>query len=79
MAKKYIPKIRKFCHSLPFAVLLFAFATVIVLTKGEVWGVLCFAMLISLLLFVCDDITVTTLPFLLACTFVLKCYNSFDR
>ena len=57
---------------------MFAFAALIVLVKGEVWGVLSFALIISLLLVVCEDITVTTLPFLLACTFVLKCYNSFD-
>ena len=69
---------RRFCESIWFSLLLFAYAALIVLVKGEVWGVLSFALIISLLLVLCEDITVTTLPFLLACTFVLKCYNSFD-
>ena len=69
---------RRFCESIWFSLLLFAYAALIVLVKGEVWGILSFALIISLLLVVCEDITVTTLPFLLACTFVLKCYNSFD-
>lgn len=69
---------RRFCESIWFNLILFAYAALIVLVKGEVWGVLSFALIISLLLVVCEDITVTTLPFLLACTFVLKCYNSFN-
>jgi len=69
---------RRFCESIWFSLLLFAYAALIVLVKGEVWGILSFAFIISLLLVVCEDITVTTLPFLLACTFVLKCYNSFN-
>ncbi len=69
---------RRFCESIWFSLLLFAYAALIVLVKGEVWGILSFALIISLLLVLCEDITVTTLPFLLACTFVLKCYNSFD-
>ena len=69
---------RRFCESIWFSLLLFAYAALIVLVKGEVWGVLSFALIISLLLVLCEDITVTTLPFLLACTFVLKCYNSFN-
>lgn len=69
---------RRFCESIWFNLLLFAYAALIVLVKGEVWGILSFALIISLLLVVCEDISVTTLPFLLACTFVLKCYNSFD-
>ena len=62
---------RRFCESIWFSLLLFAYAALIVLVKGEVWGILSFALIISLLLVVCEDITVTTLPFLLACTFVL--------
>ena len=76
--EKVLKKARGFCSSLAFAMILFAFAALIVMVKGEVWGVLSFALIISLLLVICDDIAVTTLPFLLACTFVLKCYNSFD-
>lgn len=71
-------KSRRFCQSIWFSLILFAYAALIVLVKGEVWGILSFALIISLLLVLCDDITVTTLPFLLASTFVLKCYNSFD-
>lgn len=44
----------------------------------EVAGVLLFVLLISVLLVCCDDMTVTTLPFLLLCLFSLKCYDSFD-
>ena len=69
---------RRFCESIWFNLILFAYAALIVLVKGEVWGILSFALIMSLLLVLCEDITVTTLPFLLACTFVLKCYNSFD-
>jgi len=69
---------RRFCESIWFSLLLFAYAALIVLVKGEVWGILSFAFIISLLLVLCEDITVTTLPFLLACTFVLKCYDSFN-
>lgn len=69
---------RRFCETVWFNLILFAYAALIVLVKGEVWGILSFACIISLLLVVCEDITVTTLPFLLASTFVLKCYNSFD-
>ena len=59
-----------------FAFLLFAMF--ITLFRLEVAGVLFFILLISALLVLCDDITVTTLPFLLLSTFSLKCYDSFD-
>ena len=66
------------CLSLPFAILVFLIAATIVLLKAEVVGVLIFVGILSLLLVLCDDITVTTLPFLLVCMFVLKCYDSFN-
>lgn len=73
-----INKVRRFCGSLPCSLIFFLGACLVVLFKGEVAGTLVFVLAISLLLFVCDDITVTTLPFLLTCLFVTKCYNSYD-
>lgn len=73
-----IHKIRSFCGSMMCALLFLLGACLVVLLKAEVVGMLVFVMAISLLLFLCDDITVTTLPFLLACMFVTKCYDSFD-
>ncbi len=75
---KTLAACRRFCGSLAFSLILFAFAALIVLVKGEVWGALAFIGILSVLLVLCDDITVTTLPFLLVCSFILKCYNSFD-
>lgn len=65
------------CLSLPFALFLFVAAACVVMLRAEVAGVLIFIGILSLLLIFCDDITVTTLPFLLLCLFVLKCYDSF--
>ena len=64
--------------SLPAALFFLVAACVITLFHLEVAGVLVFVFFLSLLLVICDDVTVTTLPFLLVCTFVLKCYDSFD-
>ncbi|MBR2987318.1 MAG: O-antigen ligase family protein [Clostridia bacterium] len=66
------------CLSLPFSLLMMAAAMAIVMLRAEVAGVLIFVFLMSLLLVFCDDVTVTTLPFLLTCMFVLKCYDSFS-
>lgn len=64
--------------SLPVALLFFLAAALITYFKIEVIGVLIFVGLLTVLLLLCDDIMVTTLPFLLLCMFVLKCYDSFD-
>lgn len=67
-----------FCLSLPFAMFIFLAAATVVMLQKEVVGVLVFVGILSLLLVLCDDVTVTTLPFLLLCMFVLKCYDSFN-
>lgn len=73
-----LTKIRTFCGSLACSLIFFFAACLVVLLGGEVIGTLAFIFAISLLLILCEDITVTTLPFLLLCLFVTKCYNSFD-
>ena len=58
--------------------LLFIIASIIVLTQSEVIGAVIFVLLISAILVLCDDLIATTLPFLLLCVFVTRCYDSFD-
>lgn len=72
-----IKKIRAVCASFPFTVVLFALATLITLFRWEVPGTVVFVLILSALLAVCEDITVTLLPFLLLSMFVCKCYDSF--
>ena len=61
-----------------FFALLFCAATVITIYDWEVMGAVIFVCIISLALIFCEDIFATTLPFLLLCVFVTKCYDSFD-
>ena len=44
----------------------------------EIAGLLVFVVFISLILFTCDDLFHTFLPFMLISMTVLKCYDSFD-
>ena len=53
-------------------------AALITIFKAEVAGVVLFAYIIGLYLLVFDDLISASLPFLLLCTFSLKCYDSFD-
>lgn len=62
----------------PASLFFFLVAVVVTVLHLEVAGVLLFVFFLSMLLVFCDDITVTTLPFLLLCLFVLKCYDSFS-
>ncbi len=64
--------------SFPAALFFFFLAVLITVFRMEVAGVLLFVILLSFLFVCCDDINVTTFPFLLLCTFSLKCYDSFD-
>ena len=50
----------------------------IVVLGMVVFGAVLFVAIISLKLLVCDDVLPTTLPFLLLCCFVTRCYNSFN-
>lgn len=63
----------------PFAVLLiFALACYFTISKHYVAGVIAFAALICLELFLCSDLSVISLPLLLVCVFVTNCYDSYD-
>lgn len=68
---------RIFLHPLFFA-LLFALACLFAWMRWEVGGAFAFVTLICLSLVLCDDIFATTLPFLLICVFVTRCYDSYD-
>ena len=75
--KSSISRVREFCNGYPFYALQTLSAGLFVAFGREVEGALAFAMLISLLLIVCEDILPTTLPFLLLSTFTTNCYDSF--
>ena len=64
-------------HPLAYIVILFI-AAMITIFEREVHGALLFLCIISLYLIVFDDLVSAMLPFLLICTFTLKCYDSFD-
>ncbi len=57
---------------------IFLMAAVFTLLGQEVYGALVFVFIISAYLIVFDDLISSMLPFLLTCTFTLKCYDSFD-
>ncbi|MBE6706158.1 MAG: O-antigen ligase family protein [Ruminococcaceae bacterium] len=61
-----------------FFAFLFCVSAVITICDWEVKGAIIFVGIISIALVFCEDILATTLPFLLLCVFVTKCYNSFD-
>lgn len=75
---KLLRSVRSFFNSYIFYVLETLLACVFVFFHQEVFGVIAFVGLITLLLIVCEDILPTTLPFLLVCTFSTNCYDSFD-
>ncbi len=64
-------------HPAAYILMLFLAGGITWLGK-EVEGAIAFVMIISLYLIVFDDLISTMLPFLLICTFTLKCYDSFD-
>ena len=53
-------------------------AAIFTILAQEVYGALVFVIIISIYLTVFDDLISSMLPFLLICTFTLKCYDSFD-
>ncbi len=64
-------------HSKYIKLLFFLTATLISFTAEEVTGAVGFVVLICLALLTSEDITATTLPFLLLATFLTRCYDSY--
>lgn len=77
--KETLAFFRHFFNSYPFYIFQTVLACAFVFLHKEVEGALVFALLISVILVVCDDILPTTLPFLLIATFTTNCYDSFNQ
>ena len=75
---RLVALVRKFAISKYFMILCVGLACLIVTLKIEVGGAVMFLLIESILLLFCEDILVTTLPFLLTCEFLCKMYDSFD-
>lgn len=75
---KLVGFVRKFAISKYFMILCVGLACLIVTLQIEVGGAVMFVLIECLLLIFCEDILVTTLPFLLTCEFLCKMYNSFS-
>lgn len=73
-----IKRIQDFCISRTFMVLVSLCSAVFMFTGNEVAGVIFFLLLLSFLLFFCDDILATTMPFFALSVSVLQCYDSFS-
>ena len=58
--------------------LIFILATAITWFNIEVEGAIFFVFIVALYMVTFDDLISAMLPFLLTCTFTLKCYDSFD-
>ena len=68
----------RFFFSLPIVFLIFSLACLFTVSETYVIGVAVFVAIICLELFLCSDLTVISLPFLLMIVFALNCYDSFD-
>ena len=68
----------KFLKSAYFKALLVLFAVAVVVLGEEVAGFVLFLNIIGFVLIACKETAVSFLPFMLACTFVVKCYDSFS-
>ncbi len=75
---RFINLVRKFAISKYFMILCVGLACLIVTLHIEVGGAVMFVLIECVLLLFCKDILVTTLPFLLACVFLCKMYDSFS-
>ncbi|NCC86282.1 MAG: O-antigen ligase domain-containing protein [Clostridia bacterium] len=73
-----LERFRSFLMSEYFMAISFVIAAIIVLTRQEIYGAIGFILIIAALLIICDDVIVTTLPFLLLSCFASKCKGSFD-
>lgn len=69
---------QKFLKSMYFSFLLLAIAVAVVLLCAEVVGVIIFLNIIAFVLIACKETAVSFLPFMLMCTFVVRCYDSFS-
>ena len=76
----YIPvaKMSSFLSSVEFSIAMAIASCVIVIGKFQVGGVVTFVLIISAMLILCKDITVTTAPFLYLCVYACMSYDSFD-
>lgn len=61
-----------------FFLFLFCLAALFAIKEEEVLGAIVFVGIICFALIVCEDVLATTMPFLLLCVFLTKCYNSYD-
>lgn len=82
---KVICAMRKALMSKTFMVIECLIAAVFVVLRGKnpsfdflVYGDIALLSIISIILFICDDLMTTTLPFLLMCCISIKCYDSFN-
>lgn len=69
---------REFLNSRAFYAFEVLLACFFVFIKQEVIGAVCFLVLITVILTVCDNIRATTLPFLIICTITTNRYNSYN-
>ncbi len=74
----FLEKTRSFFMSEMFMAVILAAAMAIIIAGQEVYGTIVFAILIAILLIICDDVIATTLPFMLVCCFAAKCKNATD-
>lgn len=68
----------KFLKSAYLKALLVVSAIAVVMLGKEVAGFVLFLNIIGFVLIACKETAVSFLPFMLACTFVVKCYDSFS-
>lgn len=71
-------RVRAFCSGVPFMLLTFLAAALVISLGIEVPGAVFFVLLISALLIICDDLMVLLFPILSACIAMLQCYDSFN-
>ncbi len=76
----YVPvdRMSSFLSSIELSIAMAIAACVIVIGNFQVGGVVAFILIISAMLILCKDITVTTAPFLYLCVFACMSYDSFD-
>ena len=75
---KRLESARALFGSVPFMLFETVLALCVAMLRTEVVGAVVFVLLICLKLVVCEDILVTTLPFLLVSAFLTSCYDSFN-
>ncbi len=83
---KWIQSIRKFMLSKTFMVIQCLIAAAFIIARGKTegrmiilaYGVLCIGAILCIVMIFCDDVIATLLPFLLASSIAIKCYDSFD-